>query len=39
MGADAAATLLLDSRVVQGLSTFRGPGPGPPKEETTLVAA
>lgn len=39
MGADATATLLLDSRVVQGPPTFRGLGLGPPKEETTLVAA
>lgn len=39
VGADATATLLLDSTVVQGPPAFRGPGPGPPKQETTLVGA
>lgn len=39
MGADATATLLLDSTVVQGLLTFRGLEPGPPKEETILVGS
>ena len=39
MGADAPATLLLDSTVVQGPLTFRGLEPGPPTEETILVGS
>ena len=39
MGADAPATLLLDSTVVQGPLTFRVLEPGPPTEETILVGS